>query len=162
QQTNNPLTVVKNNTVRTVEAFNRTGESSVQYGQRRPLLDFWTAALLPIGFLLVLVRIRGPGYFLVASWLLLTLVFRAILTDQPPFAPRLIAVIPVLMILPALVLDACWRGLSALGGRRVAAGAALLVAVFLGLALWTNYRDYFVQFTKRDHPADFNTLLSHY
>ena len=36
QGTDNPLTVVKNNTVRTVEAFNRTGETSLQYGQQRP------------------------------------------------------------------------------------------------------------------------------
>ena len=82
QGTDNPLTVVKNNTVRTVEAFNRTGETSLQYGRSgRPLLDFWTAALLPLGFLLVLVRIRGPGYFLIASWIVLTLVFGAILSN---------------------------------------------------------------------------------
>jgi 4-amino-4-deoxy-L-arabinose transferase-like glycosyltransferase len=163
QHTGNPLTVVKNNTVRTVEAFNRTGETSLQYGRSgRPLLDFWTAALLPLGFLLVLVRIRGPGYFLLASWIVLTLVFGAILSNQAPFSPRIIALIPALMVLPALVLDAGWRGLTALGGRRVAAAVAVPVAVFLGLSLWTNYHDYFVQFTKHDRPADFNTLLSHY
>jgi len=162
QGTDNPLVVVKNNTVRTVEAFNRTGETSLQYGQRRPLLDFWTAALLPLGFLLVLVRIRGPGYFLVASWIVLTLVFGAILSDQAPFSPRIIAVIPAIMVLPALVLDASWRGLAALGRRSVGLAVGLPVAVFLGLALWTNYHDYFVRFTKHDRPADFNTLLSHY
>ena len=163
QRTGNPLTVVKNNTVHTLEAFNRTGETSLQYGQiGRPLLDFWTAALLPLGFLLVLVRIRGPGYFLLASWIVLTLVFGAILTNQAPFSPRIIALIPPLMVLPALVLDAGWRGLAALGKRWVAAAVALPVAVFLGLSLWTNYHDYFVRFTKHDRPADFNTLLSHY
>jgi len=163
QRTGNPLVVVKNNTVRTVEAFNRTGETSVQYGRvDRPLLDFWTAALLPLGFLLVLVRIRGPGYFLLASWILLTLVFGAILTNQAPFSPRIIALIPALMVLPALVLDAGWRGVTSLGRRSVGAAAAVFGALFLGVSLWANYHDYFVQFTKRDHPADFNTLLSHY
>ena len=162
QDTDSPLIVLKNNTVRTVEAFNRSGETSLQYGRRgRPLLDFWTAALLPVGFLLVLVRIRGPGYFLLASWIVLTLVFGSILTGQAPFSPRLIALIPALMVLPALVLDAGWRGLAALGGRWVAAGAAL-VAALLALSLAANYHDYFVQFTKRDRPADFNTLLSRY
>ncbi len=163
QGADNPLTVVKNNTVRTVEAFNRTGETSLQYGQTgRPLLDFWSAALLPLGFLLVLVRIRGPGYFLIASWIVLSLVFGAILSNQAPFSPRIIAVIPPLMVLPALVLDAIWRGLAALGRRSVAAAFALPVAVFLGLSVWANYHDYFVQFTERDRPADFNTVLSHY
>jgi len=159
-QVDSKLAVIRLQTIRTVEAFNRTGDTSTHYGGH--LLDFWTAALLPLGFLLVLVRIRGPGYFLVASWIVLTLVFGAILSDQAPFSPRIIAVIPAIMVLPALVLDASWRGLAALGRRSVGLAVGLPVAVFLGLALWTNYHDYFVRFTKHDRPADFNTLLSHY
>ena len=154
------LSVIRLQTIRTVEAFNRTGDTSTHYGGR--LLDFWTAALLPLGFLLVLVRIRGPGYFLLASWIVLTLVFGAILTTDSPFSPRLIALIPALMVLAALVIDASWRGLAALGGRWVAAAVALPVAVFLGLSLWANSHGYFDVYAKRPSPADFDTALGRY
>jgi len=159
-QVDSKLAVIRLQTIRTVEAFNRTGDTSTHYGGH--LLDFWTAALLPLGFLLVLVRIRGPGYFLLASWIVLTLVFGAILTTSAPFSPRLVALIPALTVLAALVLDAAWRGASALGGRSAAAVVAVPAVAFLALALWRNYHDYFDIYAKTPSPADFDTAVGHY
>jgi 4-amino-4-deoxy-L-arabinose transferase-like glycosyltransferase len=156
------LDVLRLQTIHTLEAFNRTGETSLQYGRRGPLLDFWTAALLPLGAILVLVRTLATRYFLLSSWVVASLVFGSILTIDAPFSPRLVALIPALMIPPALALDAIWSGISSAFGRYGVAGFAAAVAALLGLSLVANQREYFDRFTKREHPADFNTVLSHY
>jgi hypothetical protein len=156
------LDVLRLQTLHTLEAFNRTGESSFQYGHQGPLLDFWTAALLPLGAILVLARGLATRYFLLSSWVVASLVFGSILTIDAPFSPRLVALIPALMVPPALALDALWSGISSAFGRYGAAGFAAGVAALLALSLYTNHRDYFDRFTKREHPADFNTILSHY
>ena len=162
QGADNPLTVVKNNTVRTVEAFNRNGETSLQYGQTAapcstsgPRLSFRSASSsssfasaapgtssLRAGSCSARLRRdpEQPGAVFASN-------HRG---DSASHRPS------------GTVLDAGWRGLAALGRRWVAAAFALPVAVFLGLSLWANYHDYFVQFTERDRPADFNTVLSHY
>lgn len=151
------IEVLKKQTLLTVEAFNRVGETSLQYGRQGPLLDFWTASLLPLGVLLVLFRIREPGYFLLSGWVVLTLVYGSILTNTATFSPRIIAVIPALMILPALVIDAVWRGLGGLRGW-VGAAFAVPVAAFGALAFQANFRSYF----HHERPEDFHTVLAHH
>lgn len=83
------------------------------------------------------------------------------LTSAAPFSPRIVNVIPALMVPPALVLDAAWRGVAALG-RRAGLLIALAALGFLTLAGAANYRGYFYHFVRRERPADFNTELSHY
>lgn len=145
---------------RTLEAFNHSGETSTQYGRRGPLLDFWSASLLGLGFAVVLVRMRDARYFLVGSWILLSLLFGAVLTIDAPFSPRLVAVIPAIMVLPALALEVGWRGAAFIFGRRGNAVFGFAAAILLGLALHANYRDYFGKFVKRERPAGFFTLLA--
>lgn len=145
---------------RTLEAFNLSGETSTQYGRLGPLLDFWSAALLALGFVVVLARLGDARYFLIGSWIVLTLVLGAVLTISAPFAPRLVGVIPALMVLPALALEVGWRGATFVFGRRGSHAFGLAAAALLALALFSNYRDYFQEFVKRERPAGFFTLLS--
>jgi hypothetical protein len=103
---------------------------------------------------------RRSPYFLVASWVLLTLIVGSILTLDAPFSPRIIVVMPALMILPALVLDAGWRGAVARWGARGSRVFVAGVVVYLLLALGANYRDYFEVHITQFQPAGFNTMLS--
>ncbi|MBI2940171.1 MAG: glycosyltransferase family 39 protein [Chloroflexi bacterium] len=145
---------------RTLEAFNISGETSLQHNHKGPLIDFWSSALLVLGAAVVTFRSHQSRYFLVASWLWLTLLTGAILTVDAPFSPRIIGVIPTLVILPALVVDAGWRAAATLFGRVGRYGFALPVAVFLALSLQANYRAYFDEHISKYQPAGFYSVLS--
>jgi hypothetical protein len=150
-------------TQHTLEGFNLSGETSQQYFRRGvPLLDFWTAALLVPGAVLVTARAASQTtYTFLAGWIWLMLILGSVLTADAPFAPRLIAVIPALMLLPAIVLESGWRGIErgfGSGPPQVAAGA--VAGVVLLLALVGNFHDYFGVHIVQYQPAQFNTTLA--
>jgi 4-amino-4-deoxy-L-arabinose transferase-like glycosyltransferase len=146
----------------TLEAFNIRGETSLQYGHPAPLLDPWTGGLLAIGALGVLLRLGSASGLLLAAWVWLTLFVGSVLTVDALFSPRVLAALPGLVLGPALLLEATWRGIGTLAGRRGTLAFGALVLVVLGLALQSNVHDYFdVQVTERA-PADRFTLLAAY
>jgi 4-amino-4-deoxy-L-arabinose transferase-like glycosyltransferase len=147
---------------RTLESFNRTGETSLQYGRfGKPLLDVWSAALLVPGAAYALFRIGRSRFLLVGVWLLVPLV-ACTLTVDAPFSPHMVDAMPVLALLPALVLDAGWRAAGRWTGRVGWIAFALLVAAFAALVVRANYRDYFNQQVTQLRPASFFTVLSRY
>lgn len=156
------LDVLRIHAQRTLEAFNRTGETSLQYGRRGALLDFWTAALLPLALLAVFARVAERQYFLLAAWIVLTLIIGSVLTIDAPFAPRLVALIPALLVLPALALDAAWRGITTAFGRSGSLAFGVVVVLLLALALTSNSRGYFDRYVNREQPRDFHTELAYY
>jgi hypothetical protein len=149
----------------TLEAFNVLGETSLQYGHLAPLLDPLTGALLAVSALGVLLRPGSASGLLLAAWVWLGLFVGSALTIDALFSPRVLPVLPALVLGPALLLELAWRGLSSLAGRRTTvAGAAFggLVLLILGFALQSNVHDYFdVQVVERQ-PADRFTLLASY
>jgi len=152
--------VIKQQVQRSLEAFNRGPDGSPQYNYGGPLVDFWTSALLVLGTAAFSFRLLRPRYLLLGSWFWLTVV-SSILTADPPSSPHLIGVLPVLMIFPALVVDAGWRASKQVFGQAGTYAFGLFVAVFLVLALIVNYRGYFKMHIK-SRPADTQTLLGRY
>lgn len=146
-------------TALTLTAFNFGQDVSDQYAHRAPLFDFWTAALLVPGVLLVTFRMGHSPCFLVASWTWLTLLFGGVLTAGP-FTPRITSVLPALVIPPALVLDAGWRTARVRWGESGARAIAAAVAAFLVLVLGTNMRDYFQVHITKHQPSQFYTVLA--
>jgi Dolichyl-phosphate-mannose-protein mannosyltransferase len=147
---------------RTLEAFNIGGETSLQYGHPAPLLDFWTGALLAMSAIAILLRPGSARGFLLASWVWLTLFTGSVLTIDALFSPRVLLVLPALMLGPALILDRAWRAVTSLGGRIGTYGFTMPVIAVLGLALQANIHDYFdVQVIERQ-PAGRFTLLATY
>ena len=148
--------------VKSVGAFNYFGETSMQYGQRAPLLDFWSGALSVLGLALAMARARRPAYLLVVSWFWLTLLLGSVLTVDAMFSPHIVAALGTLAILPALALDAGWQIVGAVfdkWGKRV---AVTLVAAFSLLIAGANYIDYFQTHTNTMEPESFFTVLSRY
>jgi 4-amino-4-deoxy-L-arabinose transferase-like glycosyltransferase len=148
---------------RTIESINRIGETSVQYGRPgRPLFDFWSAALLVPGVLYAMSRARQSRYFLLTVWLWVPLVLGVMLTVDAPASPRMIVVLPVLAVFPALVVDAGWRATEQLSGRTGQVAFGALVVALGALILHANYHDYFQQQVTKLRVAGYFTLLSQY
>jgi 4-amino-4-deoxy-L-arabinose transferase-like glycosyltransferase len=148
-------------TANTIGAFNLRGETSEQYSQRAPLLDFWSGALFALGAAVAVVRVRNPSYILLSSWLLLTLVMGSVLTVDALSSPRIVSLLGILAIVPAFAIDVAWRGAAMNFGRWGGRTFAALVVGFGLVVGRENYIDYFSLHAKMA-PASFFTLLSQY
>jgi 4-amino-4-deoxy-L-arabinose transferase-like glycosyltransferase len=146
----------------TIEAVNRTGETSEQYGRRgKPLFDIWSAALVVPGVAFALFRMRDSRYLLLLLMLLVPLSAGALTVDAL-FSPRVLVALPALAIFPALVLDAGCRTAERWLGRVGKCALGVVIVAFGALTLHANYHDYFDQQVKTLRVAGFYTILSRY
>jgi sugar lactone lactonase YvrE len=152
--------VLRIQTQKTLEAFNYTGETSLQYGHPAPLLDVLTGALFVAGVGAFAFRLTHPAYVLVNAWLWLTLLLGSVLTVDAPFSPHLVGMLPVLALYPALFIESGWRSAEALFGRigRSVGGAA--IAGFIVAAAFANVNDYVNVHAAKLQPAGFSRVLS--
>lgn len=156
------LAVLEWQVAHTLAAFNLRGETSQHYGQTAPLLDAWTGALFVLGAALITSQWRRARSLLLASWLWLTLLLGSVLTVDALDSTRVIVVLAVTALAPALVIDAGWRAtagrLGIVGSRFFAAFAVVLLLV----AARANVIDYFTVHVRTMEPEGFYTVLSHY
>ncbi len=154
--------VLRMQAINTIEAFNLRGETSLQYGQLGPLLDFWSGTLFVLGVALATTRIWQPRYFLLAMWLWLTLLLGSVMSVDAMFSPHIVALLGILAIFPALIVDTGWRGLAdrfgKWGGRM---GLAIAIAFAL-VTTYANYVDYFFVHTSTMESPGFFTVLARY
>jgi 4-amino-4-deoxy-L-arabinose transferase-like glycosyltransferase len=134
--------VIAAQTVRTLEAFNIRGGTGLQYAHPWPLLDPWTGALLAIGALPFLVRLRSSNDVLLAAWVWLGLIVGSVLTVDALFTPHGLVVLPALTIVAALALDYMWSASASVGALGRAA-ATLAVTAIIVAAFYANADDYF-------------------
>lgn len=132
---------------RSLLMFNHSTDSSTQFGFKRPLFSSLLSPLVPLGFAYALRWWRTPGLGLSIIWLTLTILFGSILTNNAPFWPRLVGVLPVAALLAALTLDRLWEALVQLAPqprRRTAAAvfglATAVLLLFAGQSNWALYR----------------------
>jgi len=154
--------VLRIQAINTIEAFNLRGETSLQYGQREPLLDFWSGAPFVLGVALVTTRLRQPRYFLLAAWLWLTMLFGSALTVDAMFSPHVVALLGTIAVLPALVVEMGWRGLAGCFPARGWGMGLLFVDAVVFMVGWSNYVDYFEVHVKTMEPPGFFTVLARY
>ena len=93
---------------------------------------------------LVTVKLRSSRYFLLASWLWLSIVLESFLTVDATFAPHEVALLVVIPILPSLILDLGWRAVTVRFGRWGERLGAVVVIAFLAVTSYANYADYFI------------------
>jgi 4-amino-4-deoxy-L-arabinose transferase-like glycosyltransferase len=129
------------------------------FGDPGPLLDPWTAGLVAVGLIAILLRPRSSNSVLLAAWLVLGVLLSAVLTVDQPDPGRMVAVLPAIVLVAALALDEIWRGATYVSGRIGNALAPVIVVVLLGLILHANVDDYFRVFPER-LPATPMTLAS--
>lgn len=127
-----PLRILEYQVRRTLAGFATAGDTSSHYMVQRPMISplILVLALAGIGF--GLARLPDPRFVFLLAWLGLGLVFGSVLAINPPSFPRLLAVLPVPIILAAAVVGLIWEKARRLGpvvrvsvGTLVMAGAAL-------------------------------------
>jgi hypothetical protein len=87
---------------RAVSAFHLRPDPTFWYGARRPLLDFVTGALMLLGMVEAVLRLRWPSRALSLIWFWSTLVMAWVMTENPPSSQR------GLLLVPAVALLAAW------------------------------------------------------
>jgi hypothetical protein len=118
---------------RTVSTFNYTPDASPQIGWPGPMLDWVTAALLPAAVALAVLNARRPQYQLPLIWAG-SLVAAGVVSADPPWWPRLLAMLPAVLLLIAVLLDRAVQPLTkALDDWRFA-WASIAVALVLSCA----------------------------
>jgi 4-amino-4-deoxy-L-arabinose transferase-like glycosyltransferase len=136
--------------------FHLTGDTSLQYGYRGPLLEPLSAVLFVLGVGRVLARPGRPANQLAFLWTAVPLVAGAALTIDTPFYPRISGILPFTALLIALAMEPLLATLrAALPGRRgnLAAGgvaAALLAVIFAG-----NVHSYFLDYAPKHRLTPF-------
>ncbi|MBP7799537.1 MAG: glycosyltransferase [Thermoanaerobaculaceae bacterium] len=129
-----PLAILAYQARHTLAGFVSEGDSSSHYMVRRPLIGPVTLALAILGVVFGVARLPDPRFAFLFAWLGAGLVFGSILTINPPSFPRLLAVLPVPMILASAVAGLLWEKLSRVGNvvrACVALGLSAVVAVTL-------------------------------
>ena len=131
---------------RTALVFHVYVDTSTQFGLQRPLVDRAFAALLALGVGYALAHLRRFGHYLLLAWLGLILLLGLFLTNNAPFWPRLLGLLPAAALLAGLAIERLytpavdWAGQRGLAWVRPAL-IVLLVAGFLvtGIHNWTTY-----------------------
>ncbi len=141
-------------------AFNYYFDTGGHYRAPGPLLAFWPSVLFALGGTYAAMRLREERYVLLLLWIVLALVFGAVLTISPPFAPRLVVTIPAVCMLVALGL----RKVAEYAGRVMALPGppvALATVLVAGLLMLADLRFYFEQYAPRPYFTDANTEIGY-
>ena len=143
--------------------FNSEGDRNGRHNlPHAPMLDTVTALLFVLGLGLAVMRIRGPGYFLLLVWMVVFIQNGIWSVEfEAPQAFRTSALTPAIAMLAALPLGALWdmasrprapaaegepRGQGAMataGSMAVKLGVAGAIGTLLVIAAWRNYDTYF-------------------
>jgi 4-amino-4-deoxy-L-arabinose transferase-like glycosyltransferase len=136
-------TVLRGQIWRTITTFNVRGDSSLQIAWRGPMLDWVTSALLLAAIALALLRWKRWSYAVCLAWFW-AVVGAVAITIDPPWWPRLAAVLPAAMLLVGAFLDAAWAAFErAFPQRRLdVLMSGVLLAVIAVLNLQTIFNDY--------------------
>ncbi|HID34848.1 MAG TPA: hypothetical protein EYP25_09860 [Anaerolineae bacterium] len=144
-----PAAVAWEQIKRSVLMFNATHDTSTQFGYAHPMFTALLSPWVLLGAGYSLRRWRRPGLGYVLIWLIIILVTGSVLTNNAPFWPRLVGVLPAAALLAGAALHAALKGLgldqpgrSLLEPTPTAIATLGLVMAFLLLGQ-RNWRDYF-------------------
>lgn len=132
---------------RSLLMFNLSIDSSTQFGFPRPMVDTVTGPLVTLGTAYALAHLRRWAVGLLAIALLTVVVLGGILTDNPPFWPRLVFVLAPAMGLAALAVDRAWEAFTDAFGQEAGRIVAIVVVgglLYVGLLNWTQYYQFAV------------------
>ena len=153
-------------------AFNTGLDNSPAYRPDAPLLSLGPSLLFLVGMGLAIWRINQLRYSLLAVWVTVTLIFGAILLENPPNSHRLIVAAPALSLLAAVAL--VWIGRLLSGKKEETESpshaslptfsvALMAVTILLaGVDLYFYYGRYQSQHTYGDRNTEIADNMSQY
>jgi len=137
------LNILWTQAVATVSTFYSRGDAADQIGWSGSIVDTVSGLILPFALILCLVRVRRWPYALCLLWFFAVLA-AGVLTVDPPWWPRLSAMIPAVALMLGVAMDTAVGWATRRTGRplvAVAGLAALLVMIAIG-----NMRVMFVEY----------------
>jgi len=137
---------------RTFLTFHFYPDASTHFGFPGPMVDALTAALLVLGAGYSLTRLRKAEHFTLITWVLITLVLGGVVTNDPPFWPHLVIVLPAVAILAALAAERAWAGLAQPFGQRGEVVIGLLLAAAIAVVGVRNWQAYYDQVRDNAEP----------
>lgn len=138
---NHPLDIALYQLPRALGFFWQQGDTAVQYGFDGSLFDPLMLIFGVLGAVLSLTQSRRRGFVPIWIFTVLTVIFGAFITIDPPFSPRLTPLSPLICVFAALGLT--WTG-SKLAAFRHARASSVILAVFvLGVSASWNVNKYF-------------------
>ncbi len=130
--------------------FHFTGDSSVQYGYRAPMLDLLGGILFLAGLGSLAARPRSALTIICILWIALPLLIGGALTIDAPFYPRISGIVPFVAIAIALGAQRAARGVAetfAAPARRRRV-AAVLMAAAVTTVIGSNTGSYFGNYAR--------------
>ncbi|MBI3390538.1 MAG: glycosyltransferase family 39 protein [Deltaproteobacteria bacterium] len=109
-----------------------------------PVLDGFVAVLFLLGVGWMAWRWRDPRHVVVVIWLFGILVIGGMVTDYPPWKPRLIGMLPVVCLIPALTIGRMRAALFEWSPRWADVIGVPLLLVWFIAALHANWVNFFV------------------
>lgn len=143
---------------RTFLTYQYYGDTSTQFGYPHPMLNPWLAPFFLLGVGAATGRLRHPGNFVLAVWILLGLVFGSVLTVDAPFWPRLVVVVPTNALAVALGMNWVWTTFAVESRPRYTLLAVILVGI-LAWAGWQNWQTYVAETGQRAGFNDFTARV---
>ncbi|NOX63990.1 MAG: glycosyltransferase family 39 protein, partial [Chloroflexi bacterium] len=133
-------------TKRTLLTFFSYGDASTHFAFPGPIVSTLTAVLFTLGLAYALRHVRDERSFVLVVWVVLVLLLGSIVTNDAPFWPHIIIVLPAVALLAAWAAERAWSGLSdALPeAQRARANWALggLLALLIALTGVKNWQAY--------------------
>ena len=136
-----PVSVLTEQAMRSLLAFNYYPDKVYWYHPGIPLLDFFSSIFFVFGLAYATWRLVDRRYFVIASSYWLALLFGAFLTENPPSSMRLVILSPLASILVAIGMMKMREWASdALGGPRrlhdAILGGVLLLAMLISVGFY--------------------------
>lgn len=136
-----------------VEQFRRTfltfflyGDSSTHFGFPGPMVGALTAVFLILGLGYTLRWLRDGRFFTLLVWFLSTLLLGGVITNDPPFWPHIVIVLPAVALMAAAAAERGWRGLVGASGqgseRRSDLALGALLAAAIVVSGWNGWQAY--------------------
>jgi len=92
--------------------FNYSHDTSTQFGYTAPMFSAALSPLVLLGIGYSLRRWRNPGLGFALIWLFAIMITGSVLTNNAPFWPRLVGILPVAALMVGVTMQATLRALS--------------------------------------------------
>ncbi len=153
-----PAAVVWEQIWRSALMFNDTHDTSTQFGYTHPMFTLALSPLVLLGLGYSLRRWRHPGLGFALIWLLTILITGSVLTNNAPFWPRLVGILPAAALMAGVALHVTLSGLGLDRPIRSVWDPNPAVVVMMGLIIaflvlgQRNWRDYFLTTSNNARP----------
>jgi len=148
---------------RTFLTFFSYGDSSTHFSFPGPMVSTLVGVLLVVGVVIALRRWRDEGNFTLLVWVLATLVLGGVITNDPPFWPHLVVVLPAVMLLAAQGAVGSWQRLRSYFPAEIRPRADKVAALLLSVAiLFTGVHNWQSYLRLTEHNADTIVSMARY